>query len=114
MTTNEGRSRTADGDMQEVIVRDLIARPWQLAPEDSIWLASGTYRNGGTFTDCLVRAIPHYITGGAVGFLHLPPLVQISDDVIGPDQIDRARRMVLVYADDPLTAFDDADQEYLR
>lgn len=104
---------TADpaASAREVVARELMARPW-LDPEDwSVWSASGTYADRrGTFTDCVIVAVPRFATGGPALFRMFPPL----DDLIDPEWIERATRLLLVHADDPTRAYYEHDQEWLR
>lgn len=102
--------------MPDAINLEIAARmPWLTAEPGSIWEITGTYLGGvGTFTDCLAMVWPYDITDGHVLFSFISPaLSSVSKDVIGPDQISRARRLVLVHADDPRTAYYVDDQDLI-
>lgn len=89
----------------------VMARPWDVAESESIWSISGEYPKGrGTFTSCLAIALPHYATGGNVVF----KMVGALDDLISPAWITSAKLLVLVHANDPSTAYYEADQEYIN
>lgn len=80
--------------LDEEIALTLKRRPWMMADEWSIWRASGTYSrtDRGTFIDCLMVALPHYATGGAVLF----KMIGTLDDIVTPDEIARATEYELV------------------
>lgn len=80
-------------ELQEVVALTLKRRPWMMAEEWSIWRASGEYRNGGgVFMECLMVALPHYATGGSVLF----KMIGVLDDLVTPDEIERAAELELV------------------
>jgi hypothetical protein len=82
-------------ELREVVALTLKRRPWMIAEEWSFWRASGRYSAArGTFTDCLMVALPHYVTGGAVLFKMIGPM----EDIVTPDEIDRATELRLVPA----------------
>jgi hypothetical protein len=84
----------------------LMARPWHAAKMDEIWELTGEYREGkGRFTRCLAMVV-------WTGDDHKTPIFrflgQLSDgpfSVVGPDQITAARRLLLVLAAEPTTAY---------
>lgn len=96
--------------LHETVTRALMSAPW-LDPEDfSVWSASGTYPGGrGTFTDCLIVSVPRFATGGGPLFRMFPPL----DDLIDPEWIERATRLLLVHAGDPARAYYEDDQAFI-
>lgn len=83
--------------------------PWTVAEQESIWLASGRIDAKSTFSDCLLYALPHYITGGEVVFVFVPDLSR-NPDYIRPHMIARATEMVLTFGNAPLTAYYERDQ----
>lgn len=89
--------------------------PWLTAEPGSIWEITGTYTGSrGTFTDCLAMVWPHDITEGHVLFSFISPaLASVVKDVIPPNQISRARRLVLVHANEPRTAYYVDDQDLI-
>ncbi|MFC4373308.1 hypothetical protein ACFO5K_04265 [Nocardia halotolerans] len=90
----------------------MTAQPWNSPEPGSIWEITGTYTDGGTFTDCLAMVWPYDITEGHVLFSHIAPaLASVTKDIISPDMITRARRLVLVHADNPRTAYYLDDQD---
>lgn len=93
---------------------ELAARmPWTVAQDESMWVVSGTYPSGGTFTDCLAIVVPSY-TGAPEGV----PLFQLlvwgrfdaTSEVVPASSITRARELILVDALDPLSAYYEDDQ----
>ncbi|MEU2043621.1 hypothetical protein [Nocardia niwae] len=98
---------------------EVVARmPWLLAEEESIWLITGTYGHDlGSFTNCLAMVAPFDTTDGHRLFTLIHPNLQPCPgspmQYIAPNQISHARRMVLVYADDPRTAYRVDDQDLL-
>ncbi|QIG58764.1 hypothetical protein SEA_DATBOI_100 [Gordonia phage DatBoi] len=70
----------------------LSSMPWLNAPDLSIWSASG--RCGiGPFRDCWVIALR---TDEGFAFRHISPLLMGVGNWIAPEDITRARRLVLV------------------
>lgn len=82
--------------------------PWTMATGGSLWIGSGTYR-GGTFTDCLLRCLPEFTHGTATVVFEL--LLYCDSKTISAAEITRAREVLLVYADDPTRAVEEADQD---
>ena len=92
----------------------MTRKPWHSAESGSIWEITGTYTDGGTFTDCLAMVWPYDITDGHVLFSHIAPaLTSVTKDLISPDMITRARRLVLVHAHTPRTAYYVDDQDLI-
>ncbi|WP_280320066.1 hypothetical protein [Nocardia wallacei] len=90
----------------EAINLELAARmPWLYAESESIWAITGTHHNGrDTFTNCLAMVMPFYATDGHRLFVLIQP--QLNDQrPIPPDRITHARRLILVHADEPRTAY---------
>lgn len=101
----------AENELAQARAQMLMARPWDAAESESIWSISGEYPKGrGSFTDCLAIALPHYATGGEVVF----KMIGALDDLISPAWITLASLLILVYADDPSSAYYEQDGEYLR
>lgn len=96
-------------DLAHAEAQMLMARPWDAAESESIWVISGLYPRAGAFENCVAIALPHYATGGEVLF----KMIGALDDLISPAWITSAKLLVLVHADDPRTAFYSADQEYI-
>lgn len=91
-------------------MRAAAAAPWLDPADGSVWVASGTYPNGrGTFTDCVLVAVPRYATGGPPLFVMHPPLSEHID----PAAITRATPLLLVLADSPRVAFYADEQQHL-
>lgn len=84
--------------MEETIALTLKRQPWLMAEPWGFWVATGTYRgeNRGTFHDCIIVALPHYVTGGAVLF----KMVGTLDDIVTPDEITHATEHELVPVSD--------------
>lgn len=82
-----------------------MRKPWLVAEPESIWEVTGQHLNSrDTFTNCLAMALPHYVTAGERGFAFIQP--QLGDQrLIPPHCITHARRLVLVHADEPGTAY---------
>lgn len=105
--------------MSEPFNVELAARmPWLLAEPESIWVITGIYtRSGGTFADCLAMVLPFEHTAGARFFVLIHPSLHESldspDRLIAPNQITRARRLILVEGDDPRTAYYEDDQDFI-
>lgn len=100
--------------MAEAINLEIAARmPWIYAESGSIWAITGTFPDGkGTFTDCLAMVCPPQMTDGHRVFMFAAP--SIADGTpIPPDRISHARRLVLVHADDPRTAYFAVDQDLI-
>lgn len=72
----------------------LMTRPWHAAEQGTFWQATGVYpKGGGTFTRCVIVALPAYVTGTDTPvFAFLPPL----DGFAVPEQITHAIRLRLV------------------
>jgi hypothetical protein len=85
--------------------------PWLTAESESIWEITGTYPDGGSFSECLAQVTPWYVTGGPVLFQMLGGLR--GDEPVSPDRITRAVELVLVYAKDPSEAYWDRDQQVI-
>ncbi|NVC23382.1 hypothetical protein E7Z53_07985 [Kocuria salina] len=91
--------------------------PWTVAEEESLWVASGFYPDGGQFQECLARVIPQRITGPQT-----TPLFQILmwggsgtgiSDVVPASAIVRARELILVEALNPFKAYYEDDQRLI-
>lgn len=107
--------------MPEAVNLELAVRmPWLAAEPESIWAITGTYRDGqGTFTDCLAMVLPEWMTEGHRLFQLIHPVAVNIDPtdpnrLIAPDQISRARRLLLVYADDQRTAVRALEQDLIE
>jgi len=85
--------------------------PWLHAEGGSLWIASGAYKGGGTFTDCLLRAVPEFITGTDYPVFEI--LLYAQTEVVSASAITTARELLFVYADDPGTALYSEDQDFL-
>ncbi|MGW4774203.1 hypothetical protein ACWEO2_39945 [Nocardia sp. NPDC004278] len=89
---------------------EIVSRmPWLLAEEESIWSITGSYGgDNGAFKDCLAMVLPFGTTDGHRLFVLIHPNQHTNPTFafrfITPDRISRARRLVLVDADDPKTA----------
>lgn len=95
--------------MADVLDLEMAATmPWTVAEGGSMWIASGTYRDGGTFEDCLLRCVPSWIHGTEGRLFEV--LLYGESKFIGVEAIERAREVFLVYALDPLTAVELEDQ----
>lgn len=104
--------------MPEAVNLELATRmPWLVAEPESIWEITGTYRTGkGSFEECLAMVLPYEMTGGHRLFTLIHPGVASTDPedfdrLIAPDQISRARRLVLVHAGEPRTAYYSDEQD---
>jgi hypothetical protein len=86
-------------------------KPWTVADGGTLWIASGSYRDGGGFEDCLIRCLPQWVHGTDGRLFEV--LLYGETKLIGPADITRAREVLLVYAEDPLTAVDEDDQNTL-
>lgn len=88
--------------------------PWTVAEGGSLWIASGTHHDGGTFEGCLLRCVPEELHGQP-GMRLFEALVYGVTHGLGflvpPDRITSAREVFLVHADDPLTAVEPDDQD---
>src|SRR5690606_39947933 len=62
--------------------------PWTVAEDGSYWIASGAYRDGGYFRDCLLRCVPSWIHG-TEGRLFEVLLHGGESKLVGPDAIKR-------------------------
>lgn len=100
--------------MTEAVNLELAARmPWLTAEPESIWEITGTYANGrDTFSQCLAMVMPFYITDGARAFVLIHPGVR-SDELIPPDRITHAKRLMLVPADEPRRAYFADEQDFI-
>jgi len=87
--------------------------PWTVAEDGSYWIASGAYRDGGYFRDCLLRCVPSWIHG-TEGRLFEVLLHGGESKLVGPDAIKRAREVLMVWADEPLTAVDPDEQHAIE
>lgn len=88
-------------------------RPWETAPEGSYWVGSGSYPDGGTFDECIIRALPFTITGTTSSPLFEVPIYGERPKQVTAAQIDIAERLILVFADDPRLAVYPEDQKHL-
>jgi hypothetical protein len=92
----------------------LMARPWEVAGMDEIWEITGEYAAGkGTFTRCLAVVVWIGEETGAPIFRFLGHLGDGAFGVVGPANISSARRLLLVLADEPATAYYVDDQPHV-
>lgn len=88
-------------------------KPWLVAEGESWWLITGHYKDGGTFTNCFAEVVPKW----ALDEDGLPVFQMTiwggETHLVSADQISHARRLLLVLADDPLTAYHDDEQDYI-
>lgn len=88
--------------------------PWTVAEGGTLWIASGKTGNGHGFQDCLLRCVPEELHG-CPGMVLFEALGYRSTHglgfLVGPADITRAREVLLVWADDPLTAVEPHDQD---
>ncbi|WP_405137454.1 hypothetical protein [Nocardia sp. NBC_01388] len=98
--------------MSEAVNLELAVRmPWLVAEPESIWVITGTYRSGkDRFTDCLAMVLPLEITDGHRLFQLIHPAIVDTDPanpdrLIAPNRITHGRRLVLVHAEEPRTAY---------
>lgn len=104
--------------MTEAINLELASRmPWLYAEPESIWEITGSYVNGqDTFTGCLAMVLPFDTTDGHRLFALIHPNLQSTSytELIPPDRITHARRLVLVHADEPQTAYFEDEQDLVN
>lgn len=87
-----------------------MTKPWLDAEPESIWEISGSTPGGDTFTACLAMVAPFTMTAGVRLFILIGPALHGSPP-IAPDRIAHARRLVLVHADEPRTAYFEDEQD---
>ncbi|MCD4535666.1 hypothetical protein LRP67_16355 [Nocardioides sp. cx-169] len=91
---------------------ELAARmPWLSAEPDSMWVASGKSPHG-SFTDCLVRALPPMVTGSETPVFEVLIYAQLGY-CVPASSVTTAKELLLVMADDPRTAYYVDDQPTL-
>lgn len=93
--------------MSEDLALELAVRcPWTAAEDGSLWIGSGRYHDGSgdTFRACLLRCVPRWMHGteGVLFEVFVVGGVRLAS----ASDITRAREVLTVWADDPLTAVD--------
>lgn len=102
------------GELRQVEQQLLAARPWDAAEHESLWVITGRQPNGGgRFTDCLAMTAPHFMTGSDTPiFYFIAP--SLGNEAIDPAWITSATPLLLVYRDEPTTAYWAEDQDLLE
>lgn len=91
------------------IETEMAARkPWTVAAPDTFWVATGEKNAQHTFTDCLARVLPSFVTGTDTPVFEL--LLYGSSVYVPASSITSARELLLVEAKAPLEAFYENDQ----
>jgi hypothetical protein len=91
-----------------------VTMPWTVAEGGSLWVASGRSLTGGRFEGCLLRCVPEEFHGQPGMRLFEALVYGVTHGLgflVAPDGITRAREVLLVFADDPLTAVEPDDQD---
>lgn len=93
-------------DMTQARQQMLMTRPWHAAEYGSIWEVTGVYPGGkGGFTCCLATVV--WVEDGEPLFRFIHHLGRDDQwSVAGPDQISSARRLRLVWDDEPGREYD--------
>jgi hypothetical protein len=93
----------------------LMARPWHVATEGSIWSITGDYPRGGGFTECLAQVLPADVPADSdeepVVFVFIGAFMPRT--VVLPAQITSARPLLLVHRDNPSEPYWEDDRVWL-
>ncbi|MGI4894309.1 MAG: hypothetical protein ACRYF3_04245 [Janthinobacterium lividum] len=101
-------------DTKAIEQQMLMQRPWDVAEPQSWWDVTGFYPTGlGRFTNCLAYVVTGHVDLGG----HLHPVFALVGGLAGQyveaAWITHALPLMLVYRDEPHTAYYEDDQDLI-
>ncbi len=101
--------------LREVEHQMMMARPWDAAEPESLWVITGASLDGKySFTDCLAITLPVCVTGSdSPLFVFVGAMADDTKPVV-PAWITHAKPLLIVHRDDPGTAYWMEDQVWIE
>lgn len=100
-----------------LLQEEAARKPWLYAEGESWWVVTGQVSERHTFSGCIARVVPEWVSGvpdGGEALFELLGFVSLTPTLVGGGQITHAKRLVFVMADEPQTTYYTDEQVFLE